>query len=96
MYILRCADGSYYVGSTRDTIIRLRQHQAGEGADYTRRRLPVELVFVQPCESIVQAYWFEKKVQNWSRAKREALINGELHLLPGLSKKTFKRPGSGE
>jgi len=53
------------------------------------RRLPVELVFVQPCESIAQAFWFEKKVQNWSRAKREALINGEMHLLPGLSKKRF-------
>jgi putative endonuclease len=89
MYILRCADGSYYVGSTRDIITRLRQHQAGEGAEYTRRRLPVELIFVQPCESIVQAYWFEKKVQNWSRAKREALINGNLHLLPELSKKKF-------
>jgi len=96
MYILRCADGSYYVGSTRDIITRLKQHQDGEGAEYTRRRLPVELVFVQQCESIVQAYWFEKKVQNWSRAKREALINGELHLLPDLSKKTFKRPSTSE
>jgi putative endonuclease len=91
MYILRCSDESYYVGSTRDTVARLQEHQAGEGAEYTRRRLPVELVFVQPCESIVQAYWFEKKVQNWSRAKREALINGELHLLPGLAKKKFQR-----
>ena len=96
MYILRCADGSYYVGSTRDIVTRLRQHQAGEGAAYTRRRLPVELVFVQSCESIVQAYWFEKKVQNWSRAKREALINGELHLLPELAKKRFKRPSTSE
>ena len=90
MYILRCSDDSYYVGSTRDIITRFQQHQAGEGAEYTRRRLPVELVFVQPCESIVQAYWFEKKVQNWSRAKREALINRDLHLLPGLAKKQFK------
>ena len=90
MYILRCSDGSYYVGSTRDIVARLRKHQAGEGAEYTRRRLPVELVFVQPCETIIQAYWLEKKVQNWSRAKREALINGELHLLPGLAKKQFK------
>src|SRR5215213_9411651 len=94
MYILRCTDGSYYVGSTRDIITRLRQHQAGEGAEYTCRRLPVELVFVQACESIVQAYWFEKKVQGWSRAKREALINGEQHLLPELSRKTFKRPST--
>ena len=89
MYILECADGSDDVGST-DIVTRFQQHQDGEGAEYTRRRLPVELVFVQPCEAIVQAYWFEKKVQNWSRAKREALINGELHLLPGLAKKQFK------
>jgi putative endonuclease len=87
MYILRCADDSYYVGSTREITYRVRQHQDGEGAAYTSRRLPVELVFVQPCESIVQAYWFEKRVQGWSRAKREALINGQLHLLPQLAKK---------
>jgi putative endonuclease len=94
MYILKCSDGSYYVGSTRDIMTRFQQHQDGEGAEYTRRRLPVELVFVQPCETIVQAYWFEKKVQNWSRAKREALIKGQLHLLPGLAKKRFKRPSA--
>lgn len=96
MYILRCADGSYYVGSTRDIIARLRQHQEGEGAAYTKRRRPVELVFVQPCESVVQAFWFEKKVQGWSRAKREALISGDLHLLPGLAKKNFDRRSRGE
>jgi putative endonuclease len=44
----------------------------------------------------VQAYWFEKKVQNWSRAKREALINDKLHLLPELAKKQFKRRSTGE
>jgi putative endonuclease len=96
MYILRCADGSYYVGSTRNILVRLQQHQDGEGAAYTKRRRPVELAFCQPCESIVQAYWFEKRVQGWSRAKREALINGELHLLPDLAKKKFNRPSTGE
>ena len=92
MYILRCADGSYYVGSTREIAYRLQQHQAGDGAAYTRTRLPVELVFVQPCESVVQAYWFEKRVQGWSRAKREALINGDPHLLPELAKKPKRMP----
>ncbi len=91
MYILRCADGIYYVGSTRNIDVRFRQHQAGEGAAYTKRRLPVELVYCRPCESVVQAFWFEKKVQKWGRAKREALINGELELLPDLSKKNFRR-----
>ncbi|NRQ48726.1 GIY-YIG nuclease family protein [Aeromicrobium stalagmiti] len=91
MYILRCSDGSYYVGSTRDIDARLRQHQCGEGAQYTKRRRPVELVYCLPCESVVQAFWWEKKVQKWGRAKREALIRGELELLPELSKKTFDR-----
>ncbi|WP_332644872.1 GIY-YIG nuclease family protein [Aeromicrobium sp.] len=91
MYILRCADGSYYVGSTRDIITRMRQHQTGEGAAYTRSRLPVELVYCIWAESVVQAFWFEKRVQNWSRAKREALIEGRLDLLPELAKKRFDR-----
>ncbi len=91
MYILLCADGSYYVGSTRNIDARLRQHQDGEGSAYTSRRLPVKLVYCLPCESVVQAFWFEKKVQGWSRAKREALINGDLHLLPSLAKKDFSK-----
>ena len=91
MYILRCSDGSYYVGSTRNIDVRLQQHQAGEGAAYTRRRRPVQLVYCLPCESVVQAFWFEKKVQKWGRAKREALIEGRLELLPDLAKKRFDR-----
>ena len=91
MYILRCADGSYYVGSTRNIDVRLAQHQAGDGSAYTRRRLPVELVYCLPCEFVYQAFWFEKKVQGWSRAKREALISGDLQLLPELSKKKFPK-----
>ena len=89
MYILRCSDGSYYVGSTRNIDVRLQQHQSGQGAAYTRGRLPVELVYVLECETVVEAFWFEKKVQKWGRAKREALIDGKQHLLPGLSKKKF-------
>ncbi len=95
MYILRCADGSYYVGSTRNILVRMQQHQDGDGAAYTRSRLPVELVYVLHCESIVQAFWFEKRVQGWSRAKREALINDELNLLPALAKKP-RRPKPAE
>ncbi len=91
MYILRCSDGSYYVGSTRNIDVRLQQHQTGEGAAYTRRRRPVQLVYCLPCESVVQAFWFEKKVQKWGRAKREALIEGRLDLLPELAKKRFDR-----
>jgi putative endonuclease len=75
-YILRCADGSYYVGSTRDLERRLAQHDAGEAANYTRRRRPVELVWAHEFQLVDDAFALEKRVQNWSRAKREALIEG--------------------
>lgn len=77
MYILRCSDGTYYVGSTRNVYGRLEMHNAGIGASYTRRRRPVELVYAEQFESVAQAYLREKQVQNWSRAKREALIHGD-------------------
>ena len=89
MYILRCGDGSLYVGSTRNLDIRMRQHAIGKGAKYTSTRLPIELVYVEEYESIGEAYAREKQVQGWSRAKREALIAGDFDALPGLSKKRF-------
>ncbi len=91
MYILRCSDGSYYVGSAHDLDLRMQQHAAGGGSDYTRRRMPVELVFAHECENVGEAYALEKQVQGWSRAKREALIRGEQHLLPALSRKRFEK-----
>jgi putative endonuclease len=84
-YILRCADGTYYVGSTTDMAQRLSQHQEGLGAEYTRRRRPLELAWVGEFESIADAFRFEKRVQGWRRAKREALIDGRLGELPSLS-----------
>jgi putative endonuclease len=87
IYILRCSDGSYYVGSTWHLDARVEQHASGHGAEYTKRRLPVELVFNQEYDRVDEAFAMEKRIQNWSRAKREALISGELHRLPGLSKK---------
>ncbi|SMG18992.1 putative endonuclease [Agreia pratensis] len=91
VYILRCSDGSYYVGSTWQLDARVEQHTSGHGAEYTKRRLPVELVFSQEYDRVDEAFAMEKRIQGWSRAKREALISGELHRLPGLSKKVWKR-----
>jgi putative endonuclease len=91
MYVLRCSDGSYYVGSTRDLEARMQQHAAGEGSRYTSRRMPVELVYAQEFGTIAEAFAAEKQVQGWSRAKREALIRGEQYLLPALSRKDFSR-----
>jgi putative endonuclease len=86
MYILRCADGSFYVGSTVDLERRLGQHDEGEGAAYTRRRRPVQLVYCEDFPRIDDAYLREKQVQGWSRAKRLALVEGRLQDLPRLAR----------
>ena len=91
MYILECSDGSYYVGSTKNLDQRIMQHQSGEGSRYTSGRLPVKLVYGEEYDRVADAYYREKQVQNWSRAKREALINGDNELLPALAKKKFQK-----
>ena len=75
MYILECSDGSYYTGSTIDIDIRLAQHQNGEGANHTKKRLPVKLVYYEEFQRIDEAFRREKQVQGWNRKKKEALIN---------------------
>jgi len=89
MYILQCADGSYYVGSTVELEHRIWQHNEGIGAKYTACRRPVKLVFAVEYENIADAYYREKQVQGWSRAKREALIHCHYETLPELAKKDF-------
>ena len=91
MYILECADGSYYVGSTRNLDRRIAEHQQGLGAKYTLGRLPVKLVYGEEYDRIADAYAREKQVQGWRRAKREALIYGDPELLPELAKKIFDK-----
>lgn len=84
MYILECSDGTYYTGSTNNIELRFEQHQNGEGANYTKERLPVKLVYFEEHERIDFAFYREKQVQGWSRKKKEALINNmpeELHNL---------------
>lgn len=89
MYILKCADESYYTGSTLNLDFRLKQHQAGEGANYTKKRLPVELRYFEKFQHIQDAFIREHQVKGWNRKKKEALISNNHHLLPELS----KRPG---
>jgi putative endonuclease len=91
MYILECCDGSYYVGSTKDLERRLSEHDKGTGSNYTSKRLPVKLVYCEEYARIDDAFYREKQVQGWRRAKREALINGDPGLLPVLAKKVFDR-----
>ncbi len=86
MYILKCSDGSYYVGSTTNLELRLAQHQAGIGAKHTKKRLPVELVYYEEYARISDAFYREKQVQKWRREKKEALIRGAFDELRHLSK----------
>ncbi|HWU23536.1 MAG TPA: GIY-YIG nuclease family protein [Nocardioides sp.] len=95
--MLECSDGSYYVGSTTNLEKRVGQHQAGLGSAYTRRRLPVRLVWCEQFSRADDAFRREKQVQNWSRAKREALIARDYDALPALSRNytEFGPPESG-
>ena len=86
MYILECADHSYYTGSTINLDKRVVQHQNGEGAKHTKRRLPVKLVYYEEYDRIDEAFNREKQVQRWRRAKKEALIFGRPEDLPQLSR----------
>jgi len=85
MYILKCANGNYYTGSTRELEKRIQEHKQGEGSNYTRKHSPVELVYFEEYERIDYAFEREKQIQKWSRKKKEALINGELEELKRLS-----------
>ncbi len=85
MYILQCSDDSYYTGSTIDLEKRLEEHQSGNGANHTKKRLPVKLVYYEEFQRIDKAFYREKQIQGWSRAKKEALINGFHEKLPSLS-----------
>jgi tRNA/rRNA methyltransferase len=75
-YMLRCSDGTYYVGHSDDLERRLHQHQNGTMRGYTYSRRPVELVWSEVFEERAQAMEAERIVKGWSRAKKEAKIAG--------------------
>lgn len=77
VYILRCADGTYYTGHTDDLERRIGQHQAGTYPGYTHDRRPVELVFSEDFVDRIDALERERQVKDWSRKKKEALIRGD-------------------
>lgn len=87
LYILRCADGSYYTGHTTNLERRIAEHQLGEGSNWTKSRLPVKLVFTQELPDASQALIIEQQIKGWSRAKKEALIAEQWDLLRYFSKK---------
>jgi predicted GIY-YIG superfamily endonuclease len=88
LYLLRCRDGSYYVGTTRDSLEkRIAEHNAGRFEGYTKPRRPVVLVYHQEFQRIEDAIAAERQVKGWRREKKEALIRGALAALPSLARR---------
>ena len=86
VYILRCVDGSYYVGHTDDLEKRLAAHQSGEIRGHTRSRRPMRLVFHEEFPSREDAFLRERQVKGWSRRKKETLIKRDWDGLKRLSR----------
>ena len=88
VYMLRCADGSYYVGSARLGLDRrVSEHNNGTFGGYTSKRLLVELVWAEHFLDITDAIAVERQIKGWSRAKTEALIRGDFASIKDLSKR---------
>jgi len=75
VYIVRCRDGSLYTGSAIDPVARTDAHNAGRGAKFTRGRLPVRLVYTEPCASLGDALRRELELKRLPRYKKVALIS---------------------
>ena len=87
--MLRCADGSYYLGHTDNLEQRVEQHQSGDIAGYTQSRRPVMLMWQQDFSTREEALAAEQQVKGWSRAKKEALIAGDWERVSQLARKSF-------
>ncbi len=85
VYILKCSDGTFYTGSTKNIEQRVWQHQNRQGANYTQKRLPVTLIYIEHCFRIDDAYLRENQIKGWSRKKKLALINGRFNQLKKFS-----------
>jgi putative endonuclease len=82
VYILRCADGTYYTGIAKDVAARLTVHNAGKGAKYTRPRLPVRIVWSEGPMSLTRALRREHQLKQLTRLQKQALIRGRLVVKP--------------
>ena len=86
VYIVKCSDESYYTGVTSNLEQRIKEHNYGIFKGYTSKRLPVTLVFSNRFSDVREAIRAEKQIKGWSRAKKEALIEGDFEKLVKLSK----------
>ena len=89
IYMLRCSDGSYYVGSATgdDLGPRIDQHNAGSHEGYTYSRRPVVLVWSEHFDRITDGIAVERKLKGWSRAKKEALIGSDWTKISQLARR---------
>ncbi|GGL29656.1 hypothetical protein GCM10009037_11710 [Halarchaeum grantii] len=76
VYVLECCDGSYYTGYTTDVERRVREHNSGRAAKYTRGRTPVELRYTEAYDSKSEAMSREYEIKQLSRRQKEALVEG--------------------
>jgi len=90
VYMLRCADGSYYVGHTDDLEARMHQHVHGL-VGYTATRKPVDLAWSGEFETREGAIAFERQIKGWSRAKKEALMRGDWAAIRQLARSRSNR-----
>ena len=88
VYILECADASYYVGSTTNLVRRISRHDSGTFPGYTAARVPVRLLWSMEFNSIRDAIEAERRLKKWTRAKKEALMKSDFKLLHELSRST--------
>ena len=95
VYLLRCADHSYYTGHTDNLEKRIVEHQTGEIEGYTSTRLPVTLVFADEFPTREEALARERQVKGWSRKKKEAMIRGDWAEVSRLACKERPSTGSG-
>ena len=77
VYVLECSDGTYYTGYTTDVERRVAEHDAGDGAKYTRGRTPVDLVHVESFDSQSAAMSREYEIKQLSRAEKERVVDGD-------------------
>ncbi len=86
MYILKCSNGQFYTGSTKDLEKRLSEHNSGNGANFTKKHAPCKLVYFEEYDRIDYAFYREKQIQRWGHKKKQALINKEIDYLHELAK----------
>ncbi len=94
VYILRCADGSYYTGHTDNLEKRIGQHQTGECEGYTATRRPVVLAWSQECVTREEVLSAEMQIKGWGRKKKEAMMRGDWAEVSRLAKSKSARPST--